>query len=155
MKALITSFVSGVIFALGLGISGMTRPVKVIGFLDFFGSWDPSLAFVMIGAICVFFVAYRLSGSMSSPLLAAEFSIPKRTDLDIRLILGAAIFGAGWGLGGFCPGPAITSLASGAIPVVIFVVAMSVGIYFRVWVGQLSLSSSSRTMVVTESAPDA
>jgi hypothetical protein len=79
--------------------------VKVIGFLDFLGNWDPSLAFVnLIGPICVFFVAYRLTGGMSSPLLAAKFSVPNRTDLDGRLILGAVIFDAGWGLGGFLPG---------------------------------------------------
>ena len=103
MNALLTSFISGMVFALGLGISGMTRPVKVIGFLDFFGAWDASLAFVMIGAIAVYFAAYHWSSKMSSPLLAADFSLPKRSDLDAKLILGAAIFGAGWGLGGFCP----------------------------------------------------
>jgi len=108
MNALLTSFSSGMVFALGLGISGMTRPVKVIGFLDFFGAWDASLAFVMIGAIAVYFAAYHWSRKMSSPLLAADFSLPKRSDLDAKLILGAAIFGAGWGLGGFCPGPALT-----------------------------------------------
>jgi uncharacterized membrane protein YedE/YeeE len=128
MKAPLTSFIAGVVFALGLGISGMTRPVKVIGFLDFFGSWDPSLAFVMIGAICVYYVAYRWSRKMAAPLLSARFSMPSRRDLDARLVLGATIFGAGWGLGGFCPGPAITSLASGAIPVMLFVVAMGLGI---------------------------
>lgn len=105
MKALLTSFISGVVFALGLGISGMTRPIKVIGFLDFFGAWDASLAFVMIGAIAVYFVAYHWSRTMPSPLLAAHFSLPRRGDLDTNLILGAAIFGAGWGLGGFCPAP--------------------------------------------------
>src|SRR5271170_3931378 len=105
MKIAITSFLSGIVFALGLGISGMTRPVKVIGFLDFFGNWDPSLALVMVGAICVFFVAYRQSRKMAHPLAAVEFSIPKRSDLDSKLIMGAVLFGAGWGLGGFCPGP--------------------------------------------------
>jgi len=129
MKADLVSFLCGIVFAIGLGISGMTRPAKVIGFLDFTGAWDLSLAFVMIGAISVFFVAYRLSRKMRTPLLAAQFSIPKRTDLDAQLISGAAIFGAGWGLGGFCPGPAITSLASGAMPVVVFVAAMAAGIY--------------------------
>jgi uncharacterized membrane protein YedE/YeeE len=96
MKANLVSFLSGIVFALGLGISGMTRPLKVIGFLDFTGAWDLSLAFVMLGAICVYFVAYRLTRKMRAPLLAAQFSIPKRTDLDAQLILGAAIFGAGW-----------------------------------------------------------
>lgn len=131
MKAAVVSFVSGIVFAIGLGISGMTRPSKVIGFLDFAGAWDLSLAFVMLGAISVFFVAYRLSRRMHTPLLAPQFSIPKRTDLDAQLIVGAAIFGAGWGLGGFCPGPAITSLASGAMPVVVFVASMAAGIYLH------------------------
>ena len=112
MKTLLTSFVSGLVFALGLGISGMTRPVKVIGFLDFFGAWDASLACVMIGAIAVYFVAYRMSAKMTSPLLAPKFALPTRSDLDVKLILGAAIFGAGWGLGGFCPGPALVSLGA-------------------------------------------
>ena len=130
MKNLV-SFICGIVFALGLGISGMTLPSKVIGFLDFAGAWDASLAFVMVGGIGVFFAAYQLSRQMGAPLLAAEFAIPKRTDLDARLILGAAIFGAGWGLGGFCPGPAITSLASGAPPVFVFVAAMAAGIYLH------------------------
>jgi uncharacterized protein len=129
VKAAAASFVSGIVFALGLGISGMTQPAKVIGFLDFAGAWDASLAFVMIGAIGVYSVSYRLTRKMPAPLLAEEFSIPKRTDLDGPLILGAVIFGAGWGLGGFCPGPAITSLASGALPVVVFVASMAAGIY--------------------------
>jgi uncharacterized membrane protein YedE/YeeE len=133
MKAQLASFISGMVFALGLGISGMTRPIKVIGFLDFFGSWDASLGFVMIGAICVYFVANRLSRKLPSPILAAKFSLPTRSDLDGQLIMGAAIFGAGWGLGGFCPGPSITSLASGAAPVAVFVAAMAIGIYVHAW----------------------
>lgn len=140
MKANLASFLSGIVFAIGLGISGMTRPSKVIGFLDFAGAWDASLAFVMIGGICVFFVAYRLSRRMHAPLLAAQFSIPKRADLDAQLILGAAIFGAGWGLGGFCPGPAITSLASGALPVFVFVAAMAAGIYLHAMMQTLGRS---------------
>ncbi len=129
MKAGLVSFLTGIVFALGLGISGMTQPSKVIGFLDFAGAWDASLAFVMIGAICVYFVAFRITRKMRSPVMAAQFSIPRKSDLDARLIIGAAIFGAGWGLGGFCPGPAITSLASGALPVFAFVASMGAGIY--------------------------
>jgi len=140
MKANLVSFLSGIVFAIGLGISGMTRPAKVIGFLDFAGAWDLSLAFVMFGAIGVFFVAYRRTRKMRAPLLAAQFSLPTRTDIDAQLILGAAIFGAGWGLGGFCPGPAITSLASGATPVVVFVAAMAAGIYLHAMVQNLGRS---------------
>jgi uncharacterized protein len=154
MKALLTSFASGIVFALGLGISGMTRPIKVIGFLDFFGSWDPSLALVIIGAIAVYFVAYRWSLEMASPVLAAEFSVPKRSDLDRRLIIGAAIFGAGWGLGGFCPGPAITSLASGAAPVMVFVAAMAIGMYLHAFITEKSISRLRSASAVVRVATD-
>jgi uncharacterized protein len=131
MKANAISFVCGIVFALGLGISGMTQPSKVIGFLDVAGAWDLSLAFVMVGAIGIYFIAFRLSRKMHAPMFATRFLIPERTDFDPQLILGATIFGAGWGLGGFCPGPAITSLASGALPVVIFVASMATGIYLH------------------------
>ena len=142
MKSLLVSFGSGIVFALGLGISGMTLPIKVIGFLDFAGNWDPSLAFVMIGAIIVYFIAYRLSQGRCMPLFAEKFSIPERKDIDGSLIAGAAIFGAGWGLGGFCPGPAITALASGAVLVFVFVFAMVGGICLH---GVLIALVSSRT----------
>jgi len=129
MNSLLASFVSGLIFALGLGISGMTQPAKVTAFLDFFGNWDPSLACVMIGAITVHAFLYRLIRHRSAPLFAATFSVPTRPDIDPRLVGGAALFGIGWGLGGFCPGPAVTSLASGHESVVLFVAAMVAGIY--------------------------
>ena len=155
MNALLTSFLSGMVFALGLGISGMTRPVKVIGFLDFFGAWDASLAFVMIGAIAVYFAAYRWSGKMSSPLLAADFSLPKRSDLDAKLIAGAALFGSGWGLGGFCPGPALTSLASSAPPVLIFVAAMMAGMWLHTWVSELGATTAAWGASPSKSMQDA
>jgi hypothetical protein len=155
MKSLLTSFFSGIIFAIGLGISGMTRPVKVIGFLDFLGEWDASLAFVMLGAIVVYFVAYRLTTQMSSPLFAPDFSLPKRGDLDGKLILGAAIFGAGWGLGGFCPGPALTSLASGALPVFIFVIAMGIGMFVHTWALEFGRTGSGLAIAAANSAQDA
>jgi len=151
----VTSFVSGMTFALGLGISGMTRPVKVIGFLDFFGAWDGSLAFVMIGAIAIYFAAYRWSKGMPSPLLAPDFSVPSRSGLDARLILGAAIFGAGWGLGGFCPGPALTSLASGAPAVMIFVAAMAAGMYLHLWITELPVATSDWAPSSSKSMQDA
>jgi uncharacterized protein len=121
------ALVSGALFGAGLAISGMTRPQKVIGFLDPFGAWDPSLAFVMMGAIGVHLLAYRLIRRRSSPLLAQSFLIPTRRDIDLRLIAGAGLFGIGWGLGGYCPGPAITSLTSGAAGVAVFVAAMLAG----------------------------
>jgi len=155
MKVALTSFISGLVFALGLGISGMTRPIKVIGFLAFFGNWDASLAFVMLGAIGVYFVAYRLSRTMRSPILAASFSVPARSGVDARLLGGAALFGAGWGLAGFCPGPAITSIASGSAPVVAFVASMAAGIYLHGWFSRLEPSSSSGRAAIGRPTTDA
>ena len=134
----------------------MTRPLKVIGYLDFFGAWDASLAFVMVGAIAVYFVAYRWGATgMRAPLLAPAFALPQRSDLDARLIGGAAIFGAGWGLGGFCPGPAITSLASGAPAVLIFVAAMVAGMYLHSWISGLSATAANWKVVAPSSTQDA
>lgn len=127
MSSILISFVSGVAFAVGLGIGGMTQPAKVIGFLDFGGNWDPSLAFVMIGAITVHSILYRVIRNRPSPLFSQAFSLPTRTDINLRLVAGATIFGAGWGIAGFCPGPALTSLASGNLSPVIFSVAMIAG----------------------------
>lgn len=127
MSSVLTSFVSGIVFAVGLGIGGMTQPAKVIGFLDFAGNWDPSLAFVMIGAIAVHSILYRVIRNRPSPLFSQAFSLPTRADIDLRLVGGATIFGLGWGIAGFCPGPALTSLASGNLSPVIFTVAMIAG----------------------------
>ena len=129
MNSALAAFVAGLIFAIGLAISGMTQPGKVTAFLDIFGNWDPSLAFVMMGAIAVHAVLYRVIRQRTTPLFAPTFSIPTRSDLDLRLLGGAALFGVGWGVGGFCPGPAVTSLASGQSSVLIFVAAMLVGMF--------------------------
>jgi len=129
MNTLLGAFVSGLIFAIGLALSGMTQPAKVTAFLDLTGNWDPSLAFVMGGAILAYAPLYRLIRRRQAPLFAAAFAIPTRADIDPRLIGGAALFGVGWGLGGFCPGPAIVSLASGHISVVTFVASMLAGMY--------------------------
>ncbi len=129
MNILLTSFVSGLVFALGLGISGMTQPAKVIAFLDIAGNWDPSLAFVMIGAIVVYAPLYRLIRRLPSPLFSSTFALPTRKDIDRRLLGGAALFGVGWGLGGFCPGPALASLAGGETSVLLFVASMLAGMY--------------------------
>jgi uncharacterized protein len=128
MKPLVVSFISGIVFALGLGISGMTQPAKVIGFLDFAGKWDPSLAFVMLGAVGVHALFYRAIRTRPSPLFLPAFSLPTRTDIDSRLIAGSVIFGLGWGVAGLCPGPALTALASGNFSILIFVIAMISGI---------------------------
>ena len=155
MKALVSSFFSGLVFALGLGISGMTRPIKVIGFLDFFGAWDASLAFVMIGGIGVYFIAYRFIDKMPAPLLAPSFALPQRSDLDARLIGGSALFGVGWGLGGFCPGPALTAIASGAPAVLIFVAAMVLGMYLHSWVSGLRVISANWRVASSSTIADA
>lgn len=136
MKNLLAVFISALLFGLGLGVSGMTLPSKVIGFLDIGGAWDPSLMAVMIGAILVHSIAYALISRRSGPVLAATFQVPTRRDLDWKLILGAAIFGIGWGLAGFCPGPALVGLASGKLSVGVFVISMLMGmaLYQRVMV---------------------
>jgi uncharacterized membrane protein YedE/YeeE len=105
----------------------MTQPAKVTAFLDFTGHWDPSLLFVMGGAVMVHAVLYRLIRRRTTPLFASVFSIPARREIDWRLVGGAALFGVGWGMGGFCPGPALTSLASGRMPVILFVASMLAG----------------------------
>jgi uncharacterized protein len=115
---------AGLLFGVGLVLGGMTDPAKVRGFLDFGGQWDPMLAFVMAGAIAVHLPAYRLIRRRTAPVLAASFQLPTRKDIDAKLLLGAALFGLGWGLGGYCPGPAVTSLTTGAPSVLAFVTAM-------------------------------
>ena len=115
---------AGLMFGLGLGVAEMTRPSKVVGFLDITGSWDPSLAFVMVRAIGVNLLTWLLVGRLNGPVFAPRFQIPKRTDIDARLLGGAALFGLGWGLAGFCPGPALTAIPAGSGSVLLFVVAM-------------------------------
>lgn len=119
--------VSGTLFGSGLALSGMTDPERVQGFLDIFGRWDPTLAFVMVGAVMVMAVAWRIQRRMTKPVLAHRFSLPDRRELDGKLITGAALFGVGWGLAGLCPGPAIASLALSPAAVIPFVLAMIAG----------------------------
>lgn len=128
MSAILAALASGILFALGLGVAGMTQPGKVTAFLDFAGTWDPSLAFVMIGAIAVYAIGSRLVLRRRQPVLADRFQIPANRKLDGRLFLGAALFGVGWGLAGFCPGPALVSLSSLQTASLLFVVAMLIGI---------------------------
>ncbi len=129
MRAELVALTAGVLFAAGLVVSGMAQPSKVIGFLDVSGAWDPSLAFVMAGAIGVHALAYRWIRRRAKPLFAAELAVPASQGIDARLLAGAALFGIGWGLGGFCPGPALVSLMSGAPKAVVFVAAMLAGMY--------------------------
>lgn len=123
------ALVSGLLFGAGLVVSGMTQPTKVIGFLDLFGAWDASLMLVMGGAIGVHFFAYRFIANKRSPLFAAKFSVPTRRDIDTKLLVGAILFGAGWGLGGFCPGPGVVASASGATSVLVFIAALLASTY--------------------------
>jgi len=124
----IGAFIVGLLFAVGLVLGGMTQPAKVIGFLDVTGNWDPSLAMVMAGAIAVYSVGYRwIRGRCDRPLLEARFQVPTRRDLDPRLIAGAMVFGAGWGLAGYCPGPGLVSLGGGSGQAALFVGAMALG----------------------------
>ncbi|HWV38584.1 MAG TPA: DUF6691 family protein [Vulgatibacter sp.] len=118
------SFVSGLLFAIGLAVGGMTEPANVIGFLDFAGEWRPALAFVMAGAVGVTAITWRIVRRRSAPICAQAFQVPRRRDLDARLLAGAAIFGVGWGLGGYCPGPGVVALASAAPTAQVFVASM-------------------------------
>lgn len=122
---------SGLLFGLGLGVAGMTQPAKVVAFLDVFGAWDPSLAFVMAAAIAVHAVAYRLVRRRARPMFDARFHLPTRTDLDRRLLVGSALFGIGWGIGGYCPGPGLVSLVTLGSNALVFVLAMTTGMLLQ------------------------
>ena len=125
-QQIITSFIVGLLFSLGLAISGMTQPQVIISFLDPW-DWNPSLLFVMAGAVGIHMIAYPFIRRRPSPLLDTDWHVPSRKDVTARLTIGSALFGIGWGLGGFCPGPGLTSLASGDLRVVLFVGAMITG----------------------------
>jgi uncharacterized membrane protein YedE/YeeE len=125
--AVLFSLLAGLVFGLGLVLSGMANPAKVIGFLDLAGSWDPSLAFVMAGAIAVGAVAFAVARRRTRSLLGLEMKLPTASKLDRRLMAGGALFGVGWGIAGFCPGPALVALGMGEAKAVIFVLAMLAG----------------------------
>lgn len=124
MKTAIAAFIGGLGFAIGLGLAGMTQPDRIIGFLDFFGAWDPTLAFVMAGAVATYLLVMRLVARQPRPFASDKFRIPTRRDIDVRLVVGAAIFGAGWGLSGYCPGPGLTSIGALQLEGLAFVAAM-------------------------------
>jgi uncharacterized protein len=127
LKGLAGALGAGALFGIGLAVSGMTKPAKVVGFLDVLGAWDASLAFVILGAVAVHLVAYRLIRRRQSPLFDRRFHIPTRRDIDARLVLGAAIFGVGWALAGYCPGPGLVGAAGGTLTALVFVAAMTAG----------------------------
>lgn len=129
IKNALASFATGLVFAIGLGISGMTMPSKVLGFLDLFGNFDASLIFVMAGAILVHFITYRIVKKRKTPILDQQWHVPTKTNITPSLVIGAFIFGFGWALGGMCPGPALTRLAAFESNTIIFVVSMLVGMF--------------------------
>ncbi|WP_395517558.1 DUF6691 family protein [Pseudorhizobium flavum] len=126
---------SGIVFGFGLSLSGMLNPARVQGFLDVFGAWDASLAFVLGGAVVVAFIGVRVMKRMRHPAFDDSFHVPTNRQIAPPLIIGSALFGFGWGIGGFCPGPAVASLSIGIPQTVLFVIAMLVGMTFhdRVW----------------------
>ncbi len=131
----VTALAAGTVFGLGLAMSGMLDPARVRGFLDIFGAWDPSLAFVLGGAVTVALAGMAVLKRLRRPAFDEGFHLPATSPVDRRLVLGSAMFGIGWGMAGFCPGPALASLSLGLAPVVLFVVAMLAGmtLHDRVW----------------------
>ncbi len=142
MKNTLLSGLAGLVFGVGLLVAGMTRPSKVVAFLDVSGDWDPSLAFVMIGAIAVHFIAYRFVPTLGSPFLGGRFALPTRRDVDTRLLLGAALFGIGWGIGGYCPGPALVSVVNGTSDALVF--------FGGLVAGMLAFNITNRTAATAE-----
>jgi uncharacterized protein len=124
---ILTSLLAGLVFGIGLILSGMADPAKVLGFLDLAGRWDPSLAFVMAGAIGVGLAAFAVAGRRTTSLLGAPMRLPASRHVDTRLVAGSALFGVGWGIAGFCPGPALTALGMGQPKSIVFVLAMLAG----------------------------
>jgi len=132
MQALI-ALVAGLLFGLGLLLSGMANPAKVVGFLDLAGHWDPSLALVMAGAIGAALPAFTLAKARRKCWAGCEVALPSATQIDVPLVLGSLTFGVGWGLAGYCPGPALVSLGTGSAPAVVFVLAMIAGMAIHAW----------------------
>lgn len=124
---ILTAAIAGIVFGFGLALSGMSDPAKVLGFLDIAGAWDPTLALVMGGALCVTIPGFALAGRRGRPFLDTDFHLPQRRDIDRDLMLGATLFGVGWGIAGLCPGPALADLASGLPAIMAFVAAMAAG----------------------------
>jgi uncharacterized membrane protein YedE/YeeE len=124
---MLTAFIAGLLFGSGLILSGMSNPAKVLAFLDLAGRWDPSLLFVMVGAIVVAAIAFRVGGARARTVFGGHIHIPGAARVDARLVLGSVVFGVGWGLVGYCPGPALTSLGVGGWPTLLFVAAMIAG----------------------------
>jgi uncharacterized membrane protein YedE/YeeE len=131
-----SEYLIGVLFGLGLMVSGMTNPAKILAFLDLAGPWDPSLTFVMGGAVLVGLIAFYLAKKRTQSFFGGAMHIPTRRDIDRPLIVGSALFGAGWGLAGFCPGPALVSLGTGELKASVFVITMFAGMLLFDLLGQ-------------------
>jgi uncharacterized membrane protein YedE/YeeE len=144
----VTALLSGLVFGLGLIVSGMANPAKVLGFLDLAGAWDPSLAFVMAGAIGVGLVAFRIARGRGTSLLGAPMALPTNRAIDRRLVAGSVLFGVGWGIAGFCPGPALVALGFGATKALVFVAAMLAGMFVFELIGR-------RPAALPDALPDA
>ena len=139
------AFVAGLVFGVGLIVAGMANPAKVQGFLDLFGLWDPSLAFVMGGAIATGLAAFAIAGRMQRSVLGLELSLPSVRQIDLRLLAGSAAFGIGWGLAGFCPGPALVALGAGETKAIVFTAAMLAGMGIYELLSWRERASSPRT----------
>jgi uncharacterized protein len=155
---MVAALACGIIFGFGLAVSGMMNPAKVIGFLDVAGDWDPTLAFVMGGALLVAIPTYRVILKRRRPVLASGFSLPAGEKLDVPLIWGSALFGVGWGLVGFCPGPAVAAVVTGLPPVLGFVAAMIAGMALHAWlsgkhIGRKSSSPNASLAVRSSTRP--
>ena len=155
VRVRVTAFVSGLVFAIGLGVSGMTQPAKVIAFLDVTGAWDPSLAFVMVGAIAVHMIFVRLSRRLSKPLWATSFATQSASAIDARLLGGAALFGLGWGAAGYCPGPAVVALAGLSTSAFVFFGTMVAGMLIAQLVSARRETSDLRRAATNHDSVDA
>lgn len=153
MPLVLMSFVCGLVFGAGLLISGMTQTVKVLGFLDIFGAWDATLAFVMAGAVVVASAGFALARRRGAPVFATQYLWPTRKDIDAPLVIGAILFGIGWGLVGLCPGPALVNLAGLSLPAIAFVVAMAAGMFgYEAWSKRLPPAPMMENTTVTTPA---
>ncbi len=144
MGRTLSGLFAGLVFGAGLTVSGLVNPSKVVAFLDIAGNWDPSLAFVMLGGIAVAAIGFKLVLRRSKPIFDSNFILPTRKDIDRNLIVGAGIFGIGWGLAGYCPGPALAGLGLGAVEAIVFVAAMVAGMFVvRQSVGRVQSAKSN------------
>jgi len=145
MLLILTSLLAGLVFGLGLIVSGMANPAKVLGFLDLAGAWDPSLALVMAGAISVGAIAFAVAGRRTTSLIGAEMKLPAARHIDRRLVVGSTLFGMGWGIAGFCPGPGLVALGMGEVKALVFVAAMLAGMGAFEWLERRSRMATLRS----------